>query len=59
MFDLIRSDELDHIEFLSDACLSHTDFTLISIKLNSFVFIPSTLDSSSSIQYKFHELDEF
>jgi hypothetical protein len=37
--DLVRSDESDQIEFLSNACLSHVGFTLISIELNSFVFI--------------------
>jgi hypothetical protein len=57
--DLVRSDELDQIEFLSDAYLSHACFILISIELNSFVFISSILDSSPSIQYKFHELGEF
>jgi hypothetical protein len=39
--DLVRSDELDQIEFLSDACLSHVYFILISIELNYFVFISS------------------
>jgi hypothetical protein len=52
--DLVRSNESDQIEFLSDAYLSHACFTLISIELNSFVFIFSILNSSSSIQYKFH-----
>jgi hypothetical protein len=37
--DLVRSDESDQIEFLSNACLSHVGFTLISIELNSFLFI--------------------
>jgi hypothetical protein len=55
--DLFRSDESYQIEFLSDACLSHVDFTLISIKLNSFEFISSILNLSSSIQYKFHLKD--
>jgi hypothetical protein len=48
------SDESDQIKFLSDACLSHAGFTLISIELNFFVLITSILNSSSSIQYKFH-----
>jgi hypothetical protein len=55
--DLVRSNESDQIEFLSDAYLSHTDFTLISIELNSFVFISSILNLSSFIQYKFHFKD--
>jgi hypothetical protein len=57
--DLIRPDESDKIEFLNDACLSHAGFTLISIELNSFVFISSILNSSSSIQYKFYLNDIF
>jgi hypothetical protein len=55
--DLVRSNESDHIKFLSDAYLSHVGFTLISIELNFFVFILSILNSSSSIQYKFHLID--
>jgi hypothetical protein len=55
--DLVRSDESDKIDFLSDAYLSHIGFTLISIELNSFVFISSILNSLSSIQYKFHLKD--
>jgi hypothetical protein len=39
--DLVRSNESDQIEFLSDTYLSHAGFTLISIELNSFVFISS------------------
>jgi hypothetical protein len=57
VFDLVKSNESDPIEFLCDAYLSHVDFTLISIELNSFVFISSILNSSSSIQYKFHLKD--
>jgi hypothetical protein len=34
--DLVRSNESDQIEFLSDTYLSHAGFTLISIELNSF-----------------------
>jgi hypothetical protein len=34
--DLIRSDKSDQIEFLSDAYLSRTSFTLISIELKLF-----------------------
>jgi hypothetical protein len=52
--DLVRSDDSDQIEFLTEACLSHAYFTLILIELNSFVFISSILNFSSSIQYKFH-----
>jgi hypothetical protein len=52
--DLIMPDKSDQIEFLNDVCLSHVGFTLISIELNSFVFISSILNSSSSIQYKFY-----
>jgi hypothetical protein len=51
--DLVRWNESNQIEFLSDAYLSNAGFTLISIELNSFVFISSILNSSSSIQYKF------
>jgi hypothetical protein len=51
---LVMSDESNHIKFLSDACLSHVRFTLISIELNFFVFIFSIINSSSSIQYKFY-----
>jgi hypothetical protein len=59
VFDLVRSNELDQIEFLSDACSSYAGLTLISIEFYYFVFIFLILDSSSSIQYKFHELGEF
>jgi hypothetical protein len=52
--DLVKSDKSNQIEFLSDICLSHVGFTLISIELNYFVFISSILNSSSSIQYKFY-----
>jgi hypothetical protein len=38
IYDLVRSNELDRIGFVSDACLSHVDFILISIKLNFFYF---------------------
>jgi hypothetical protein len=51
--DLVKSNESYQIKFLSDAYLSYAGFTLISIELNSFVFISSILNSSSSIQYKF------
>jgi hypothetical protein len=37
--DLVRLNESYQIKFLNDACLSHACFTLISIELNSFVFI--------------------
>jgi hypothetical protein len=47
--DLVRSNESDQIEFLSDAYLGHACFILISIELNFFVFISSILNSSSSI----------
>jgi hypothetical protein len=57
VYDLVRSNESDQIEFLSDAYLSHVGFTLISIELNSFVFISLILNSASSIQYKFHLKD--
>jgi hypothetical protein len=57
VFDLVRSDESDHIKFLSDVYLSHVCFTLISIELNSIVFIFSILNSSSSIQHKFYLKD--
>jgi hypothetical protein len=56
--DLIRSNESDQTEFLSDAYLSHAGFTLISIELNSFVFISSILNSSSSIQISFERYVE-
>jgi hypothetical protein len=56
--DLIRSNESDQTEFLSDAYLSHASFTLISIELNSFVFISSILNSSSSIQISFERYVE-
>jgi hypothetical protein len=52
--DLVKPNELDQIEFLSDACLSHTGFTLISVELNSFIFISSIFNFSSFIQYKFY-----
>jgi hypothetical protein len=55
--NLVRSNESDQIEFLSDAYLSNAGFTLISIELNSFIFISSILNSWSSIQYKFHLKD--
>jgi hypothetical protein len=55
--DLVKSNESDQIEFLSDAYLSHVGFTLILIELNSFVFISSILNSLPSIQYKFHLKD--
>jgi hypothetical protein len=55
--DLVSSDESDQIEFVSDACLSHACFILISIELNSFIFLSSILNSLSSIQYKFHLKD--
>jgi hypothetical protein len=37
--DLVISDESYQIKYLSDVYLSHACFTLISIELNSFVFI--------------------
>jgi hypothetical protein len=55
--DLVRSNESDQIEFLSDAYLSNVGFTLILIELNFFVYISSILNSSSSIQYKFYLKD--
>jgi hypothetical protein len=55
--DLVRSNDSNQLEFLSDAYLSHVSFTLISIELNSFVFISSILNSSLSIQYKFYLKD--
>jgi hypothetical protein len=55
--NLVRSNETDQIEFLSDTYLSHAGFTVILIKLNSFVFISSILNSTSSILYKFHLKD--
>jgi hypothetical protein len=55
--DLVRPNESYQIEFLNDTYLSHVGFTLISIELNSFVYIFLILNSSSSIQYKFHLKD--
>jgi hypothetical protein len=43
--DLVRSDESDQIEFLSDVCLSNEGFILISIELIFFIFISSVLNS--------------
>jgi hypothetical protein len=37
--DLVRSDESDQIEFLSDTYLSHKCFIIILIELNSFGFL--------------------
>jgi hypothetical protein len=52
--DLVRSNESDQIEFLSEVYLSHARFTLISIELNYFIFISSIY---CHIYNKFHLKD--
>jgi hypothetical protein len=54
--DLVKSNESDQIEFLSNVYLSHVGFTLISIELNFFVFY--LLNPQFIVIYTIHVLFE-